>query len=81
VNDFRGNVLRPMPAFGIFIANASAKSGNFEVLTTSEPDSARVAAYRTLYHPATQFPPAQVGDVRLSFQNGAWKVDRHLVQV
>ncbi len=74
-----GDAYRPSPAFNSFVNTLSAAGGSFELLTTSQPDPAKIAAFRTYYHPATH-APANVGDIRLSFQNGAWKVDQHLVQ-
>ena len=71
---------RPSPAFGTFISNISSGSGSFELLTTSQPDSAKIAAYRQYYHFATS-TAQNVGDVRLFFQYGTWKIDQHLVQV
>ncbi len=72
---------RPSLAFGSFINTLSSANSTFELLTTSEPESAKVATFRTLYHSATHLPSASVGDIQLAYQNGAWVVNQHLVQV
>ncbi len=72
---------RPSAAFDAFVAKLSANQATFELLTTSQPDPAKVTAYRTHYHPPTQSPAKSVGDVRLSYQNSTWTGDQHLVKV
>ena len=74
-----GDPYRPSLAFHSFVNATSAAGGSFELLTTSQPDPAKIAAFQTLYHPATH-PAARVGDIQLSFKNGAWLVDQHMVQ-
>ena len=71
---------RPSLEFETFVKSLPFNSRTFELLTTSQPDPARIATFRSTYHPATHWPAARVGDIRLSFNNGAWSVDQHLVQ-
>jgi hypothetical protein len=73
-----GDTYRPSPAFDTFVQNLKAVRMNFELLSTSQPRASKVTGFKTLYHPAIQ-PPSNVGDVRLSFQSGAWTVDQHAV--
>ena len=75
-----GDAYRPSAAFDRFINSLTANGGTFELLTTSQPDPAKIGTFQTYYHPATHWPAANVGDIRLSFNNGAWSVDQHLVQ-
>jgi hypothetical protein len=72
---------RPSLAFASFISALPSAVPTFELLTTSDPDPSKVSAFRALYHSATRSPSATVGDIRLAYQNGAWVVNQHLVQV
>jgi hypothetical protein len=72
--------LRPSKEFDSFVSTLPSGQ-QFRLLTTSQPDPVKVLPFKSFYYPATHFPSAAVGDVQLSFQNGSWNVDQHLVQV
>jgi hypothetical protein len=71
---------RPSTTFGVFISTLPSTSPTFELLTTSEPDPNKISSFKAHYHSATH-APSTVGDIQLAYQNGAWKVNQHLVKV
>lgn len=71
---------RPSPAFGDFLLTTLKDGDDAKLLFTSEPTRAKVVDYLTAIHPRVG-PRADVGDVSISFGNGAWTVNRHAIAV
>jgi hypothetical protein len=70
---------RPSQIFASFIGQVR-KNNQISLLFTSQPENSKVRDYRSLiYRPTGK--PAPVGDVRLSFTGGGWRVDKHSVSV
>lgn len=75
---------RPSPAFGQFVAHTLKDGGDLCLLTTSEPDALKVAAFRSLFAAVTPSGPNKPdGDARLHYahdeRGGRWNVDKHAV--
>jgi len=70
---------RPSQIFASFIGQVR-KNNQISLLFTSEPENNKVSDYISLIYPPIG-KPGPVGDVRLSFTEGAWRVDKHSVSV
>jgi hypothetical protein len=71
---------RPSPRFRDFVADLRTDAENVRVLFTTQPRAEAVRDFESLVHPRIG-PPADQGDVRLEFANGAWTVTKHAIDL
>lgn len=71
---------RPSDAFRIFIGNIRRPGRDIKLLFTSKPKEDKVEDYDELIAPSVGYS-GDKGDVRLSFEDGSWKVQKHAVRV
>jgi hypothetical protein len=70
---------RPSPAFADFLLTLK-DGGDVKLLFTSEPTRDKVEDYLSAINPLIG-SKANVGDVSINFDGGAWKVNRHAIAV
>jgi hypothetical protein len=71
---------RPSPAFEDFLLTTLDEGDDVKLLFTSEPTRSKVAAYLAAIHPlAGVAAKADVGDVSIVFDQGAWAVKTHAI--
>ena len=71
---------RPSREFGDFAADLRRDPENVSLLFTTQPREDAVRDLESLVHPRVG-PPAEAGDMRLEFGNGAWTVTKHAITV
>jgi len=71
---------RPSKEFDLFIEQTRKEGDDMKLLFTSRPTADKVKDYQQIIHPVVG-KTNQVGDIRIQFADGRWKVLSHAVRV
>ncbi len=71
---------RPSPAFADFLLTTLKDGDDVKLLLTREPTREKVEGYLSAINPLVG-SRANVGDVSITFDGGAWNVNRHAIAV
>ncbi|MBI5777259.1 MAG: hypothetical protein HY444_07705 [Nitrospirae bacterium] len=71
---------RPSKNFGLFIEQARKEGDDMKLLFTSQPTADKVKDYKRIIHTVVG-APNKVGDIRVQFDGGHWKVLNHAIKV
>jgi hypothetical protein len=71
---------RPSREFRDFVEDIRREPETVSVLFTTQPRAEKIRDFESLVH-ANVGPPAEEGDARLEFRNGAWTVTKHAIVV